>query len=185
MEGIVFQQCNNLTEFTFPSKLKKIDNKTLLSCGGIKTINISKGITDINSSFTLHCTSLENIFVDEENPNYKDLNGALFDKSGDTLLILPPGSKKYIIDPNTKYIQEFAFSNNPLVISLEIPASVTNIHLNAFDNYNSLRNILVDKDNQHYAEIDGVLFSKDLKTLKRYPRGKSCEYVVQIGRAHV
>ena len=32
--------------------------------------------------------------------------------------------------------------------------------------------ILVDDDNQEYASLNGVLFSKDMKTLIRYPQGK-------------
>lgn len=53
-----------------------------------------------------------------------------------------------------------------------IPECVTNIHYTAFNLCENLQRFSVDQDNPAYASPDGVLCSKDLKTLIVYPRGR-------------
>lgn len=52
-----------------------------------------------------------------------------------------------------------------------------------FDGSEPLREFLVDRQNSVYEEIGGVLFTKDLKTLVRFPVGKPVKgtYVVRKG----
>lgn len=54
--------------------------------------------------------------------------------------------------------------------SIDIPAGVTNIEESAFRECYSLSSINVDKNNQNYCDIDGVLLTKDLTILIAYPR---------------
>ena len=57
---------------------------------------------------------------------------------------------------------------------VRIPASVTTIpYYNSFVYAEYLKRIVVDENNPSYCDIDGVLYSKDKKTLIRYPRGKA------------
>ncbi len=53
-----------------------------------------------------------------------------------------------------------------------IPETVTSIGDGAFWNCTSLKSIEVNEGNQSFASIDGVLFSKDKKSLLVYPAGK-------------
>lgn len=64
--------------------------------------------------------------------------------------------------------------------SIHIPASVTSIGVRALRSY-SMQAITVDAANPVYKDVDGVLFSKDGKTLVRYPTGRSGSYVVPDG----
>ncbi|OPZ35883.1 MAG: hypothetical protein BWY98_00604 [Tenericutes bacterium ADurb.BinA155] len=57
--------------------------------------------------------------------------------------------------------------------SVTIPSSVTSIGVRAFSGCKGLASIIVDSANPNYQSIDGVLFSKDGKTLIAYPAGKS------------
>ena len=43
----------------------------------------------------------------------------------------------------------------------------------AFINSPNLRNIFVDDENPYYASVDGVVYTKDFKTLIAYPEGKT------------
>ncbi len=64
------------------------------------------------------------------------------------------------------------------ITSVTIPATVSLIWDDAF-NIHSLEQIVVDKDNNTYASLDGVLFTKDYKTLVKYPSARSGElYIV-------
>ena len=56
--------------------------------------------------------------------------------------------------------------------TLIIPTGITSIDEYAFMNNDSLMDILVDDDNPAFISVDGVLFSKDMKTLIHYPTGR-------------
>jgi len=64
------------------------------------------------------------------------------------------------------------------VTSITIPNSVTTIDIKAFDNCVHLENINVVEDNTNYTSIDGVLYSKDKKTLIRCPEGKTGSFII-------
>lgn len=65
-----------------------------------------------------------------------------------------------------------AFRDCEALTTIEIPVSVTNIEEDAFLGCKNLRSIIVSKDNPAYKDIRGALFSKDGKTLLRFPAGK-------------
>jgi hypothetical protein len=65
--------------------------------------------------------------------------------------------------------------------SVAIPASVTSIGDRAFNDINTLTSITVSPANQQYKDIDGVLFTKDGKTLVAYPGGRKGAYTVPAG----
>ena len=73
------------------------------------------------------------------------------------------------------------------ITSIHIPASVTYIAENAFAGNDELTDIIVDPENSAYCDIDGVLYSKDGKTLVCYPDGRSeteiKEGTEEIGKA--
>ena len=75
-------------------------------------------------------------------------------------------------------IGEYAFFGCESLSSITIPASVTSIGHYAFLYCSSLSSIIVDDDNQNYKSEDGVLFSKDGKTLICCPGGKSGDYTI-------
>jgi len=53
--------------------------------------------------------------------------------------------------------------------SVTIPASCATIEYKAFGGCDSLKEIIVAEENANYAAVNGVLFTKDLKTLHTYP----------------
>jgi uncharacterized caspase-like protein len=66
-----------------------------------------------------------------------------------------------------------AFSGCSGLTSVTIPGSVTSIGELAFASCSKLTAISVSAGNQRYKDIDGVLFTKDGKTLHTYPMGKT------------
>jgi hypothetical protein len=62
--------------------------------------------------------------------------------------------------------------------SVTIPASVTSIGTLVFKSCSKLTVITVDALNPNFSSVDGVLFSKDKKTLVVYPGGKSSSYTI-------
>jgi len=76
-------------------------------------------------------------------------------------------------------IRDYAFVDCESLTNITIPSSVTSIGDLAFSGYaaaqgcNNLTSFTVDNRNPSYASIDGVFFDKNIRTLIRYPEGKT------------
>ncbi|MEN6461064.1 MAG: leucine-rich repeat domain-containing protein, partial [Syntrophomonas sp.] len=85
-----FYGCASLTGITIPEGVTDIDAWAFHKCTGLTSITIPASVTNIGDSFG-GCTSLTNITVVVENPDYSSNNGILFDKSGTVLVACPAG----------------------------------------------------------------------------------------------
>ena len=75
--------------------------------------------------------------------------------------------------PNTiTSIGDYAFDECSSLISIEIPESVTSIAVPAFSSCNSLTSINVSEKNKKYLSDNGVLYTKNITELIKYPAGK-------------
>ena len=72
--------------------------------------------------------------------------------------------KSVIIPKSVRYIGEAAFGG---------PGSADSVDIIALADWSSLTNITVDEENVFFADIDGVLFTKDISKLVCYPAGKT------------
>ncbi|WP_337591164.1 leucine-rich repeat protein [Vescimonas sp.] len=86
--------------------------------------------------------------------------------------------KTVVIKDGVTTIEEGAFEDCENLTSITIPASVTNIGEDVFSGCSTLARIEVDSENQNYTSLDGVLFSKDLIKIIRYPEGRSGDYTI-------
>lgn len=64
---------------------------------------------------------------------------------------------------------------NPYTETVKLPASLEEIAKDSFDFFYSLKSIKVSIFNKNFKSVDGVLYSKDGKTLIRYPVAKEGE----------
>ncbi len=69
-------------------------------------------------------------------------------------------------------IGENAFRGCPSIVRVTIPDSVVNIGAGAFADCSRLAEIAVDENNQYYKSVDGLLLTKDGRTLVAVPAGK-------------
>lgn len=188
--------------------VKNIAKNAFNSCA-ITEVSISETVENIQID-ALSLYYLKNINVDENNKNYKSVDGVLFDKSMSTLINYPckkegnsyeiPNSvtsigkeafdntfdlKTVIIPDSVTNIGEKAFSYCGLT-EVKIPASVTTIDNEAFTSSSRLEKIEVDEANKYYKSVDDVLFDKEMKTLVTYPSGKkNTSYIVPNGIATI
>ena len=76
-------------------------------------------------------------------------------------------------------IGKCAFSSNPNLKKITLPATVTSIGAEAFAKNRTMTDIFVAAGNTAYKDIDGVLYTADGKTLICYPAGRTAtEYAV-------
>lgn len=75
-------------------------------------------------------------------------------------------------------IEEGAFSQCSRLTSVTIPSSVSEINRNVFVGCNKLKIIDVDEHNASFTSLDGVLYSKDLTRIIRFPEGMQGSYSI-------
>lgn len=175
-----FFNCPALEYITLPSTLKKI------------------GVSAFSSSVRLH-----KILVPETNEYFYSDSGVLFSKADSKLVKFPQARnlRYYTVPVGTKIIgydsmtdalsleiitlpegletierMAFCFDNN--LTSIDIPSTVTSIGVSSFNYCAGLEAINVADGNTVYASVDGVLYSKDMKTLVRCPIDKAGTYSV-------
>ncbi len=76
---------------------------------------------------------------------------------------------------------DFAVSNSEYLQELNIGANVEIISSWAITNCPVLKSINVSRDNKAYTSKDGVLYSKDMKTILCFPNMNSTRYVIPEG----
>jgi hypothetical protein len=75
----------------------------------------------------------------------------------------------------------FAFQGCTGLLSVTLPATLAEIEANAFQGCDALAEFRMPDDALHCTVRDGVLFSKDMKTLLLYPPGKAGAYAIPEG----
>lgn len=66
-------------------------------------------------------------------------------------------------------VENFGAFNASSLVTIRIGRNVREIGTWAFTNDSSLKEFTVDPNNQYFIAVDGVLFSRDMKTLVYYP----------------
>ena len=145
-----------------------LDYGAFYNCGNLVNINLSASVTTVGEHVFKNCTSLQNIEVDENNPNYMSIDGNLYTKDEKTLILYASGKQDtFFVVPNTvttignyaffdcdsltgvtianslTSIGDYAFSGCSSLTSMTIPNSVTSIGSHAFNECASLAKVVI------------------------------------------
>lgn len=152
-----FAGCSSLTSVTIPNSVKEVGSDAFTFCDSLTSISIPASVTDLGIENSFYgCIALKKFIVSDENPNYKAVDGVLFDKNG-TLIIAYPNAKssEYIIPDGVKAIAPLAFSCCLNLESVTIPNSVRTIYYYAFMTSINLTTINIGNS---VTTIDGGAF---------------------------
>ena len=140
----VFRYCMALTYVGIPDSVTSIGDNAFYYCRSLKSITLSSGVTSIGYNAFGTCTLLAAINVDAANPNYRSIDGVLFDRTGATLLMYPSGKPDltYVVPDSTTAIGPSGFESS-IVTRVIIPNSVTVIGTSAFRFCRSLADISI------------------------------------------
>ena len=198
-----FQECTALKKLELPESLEYLGSSWLYLMTGLEgIITIPANVREINSS-TVSSPNITGFEVSPKNTNFKSVDGCLLTHDGSVLLFIPTISTwktNYITPTGVTQIQIGAFSNNAGLLTLTIsegvvsaygaigslthlttlnlPSTLTDSPFQNFANMWSLTTITVSENSQTFTSVDGVMFSKDLSTLVKYPTAKTVAYTV-------
>ena len=158
-----FYSCSALTSVTIPEGVKSIGSYAFSYCRELVSVAIPRSVTSIGSWAFNECIRLREYIVDEGNPAYKSINGLLLTKDGKTLILGVNG--EVVIPDGVTSIGDDAFYKCSGLISVTIPQSVRSIGDSAYYGCTGLREYIVDEGNPTYRSANGLLLTKDGKTL--------------------
>ena len=166
-----FNECTGLTNITIPDSVTSIGNFAFCECTSLTRIIIPDSVTSIGNFAFSYCTSLTSITISN---SVTSIGKYAFKYCSNLTSITIPSS---VIS-----IREYAFECCSNLTSITIPNSVTSIGYGAFHCCTSLTSINVDSNNEKYMSDNGVLYTKDKKTLIQYPSKKEgTEYLILQG----
>ena len=121
-----FYQHTNAISISLPETLTEIQGSAFYRCYALKSINIPKNVERIDDQAFFRCSSLENIFVDNANTYFADIDGVLYSKDIIELIAYPEGKsdKSFTVPASVRKINP-GFGHYPHLKILIIPETVT------------------------------------------------------------
>lgn len=161
-----FANCDALEAITLPEGLTHLGNGAFFDCNYLSAINLPSTLETISDSAFAQCVSLLDLTLTE---GVKTVGNNAFGSCY---------SLSNIDLPDTlEVIDSLAFANS-LITEVTIPASVREIHKDAFLGCNNLATISVHPDNTTYYSIDGALYRRSDNALIIYPHSNKTENLV-------
>ena len=127
------------------------------------SITIPASVSSISGGTFQRCDNLTTINVSPDNPYFKSIDGVVYSKSGDRLLICPPQKTKVTIE-NVTSIGNSAFEYCGKLTDITIPNSVKTIGYDAFSYCSGLTDITIP-DSVTYIDTEAFQGCFNLKTL--------------------
>ena len=155
-----FYNTSALERFDCPANLLSIDYRGFYY-SGITEFNNNEILYSIGEEAFMQCTKLTEVTIPGSVKNI----GKFPYRNCHKL-------KKLIVGEGITHFESLIWETTPLE-ELVIPSTVTSMSLL---NFNYGEKFTVSEDNPVYCDVDGIVFSKDMKTLVSYPPSKKDLY---------
>ena len=171
-----FGTCTTLEDIEIPNSVTNIGKLTFAECSSLRKVVIPNSVAKIGAGAFQGCASLESIEIPD---SIIDIERYAFAKC--------PKLRNITLPKHLSKIATGIFGQCSSLEGVVIPNSVKDIARNAFCNVKSIKSFSVSESNQYFSSIDGILYSKDMTTLKRVPEAKTLhsykipERVTKIG----
>ena len=169
-----FTSCGALAEVTIPEGVTRIGTYAFSHCQSLTVLRLPASLQELGFCMSSYCSGLQAYEVDPDNPYFCSVDGFLFNKAMTELLYGPDGFRGAYTVPDgvTSLGSHFLCGTNGIT-AITIPSSVTSIGTWALQSCAALESITVAEDNPSFCSVDGVLYTKDLDTLRRIPGAKA------------
>ncbi len=146
-------------EYVIPDSVTKIGNGAFFYCKELIKLTIGKGVSVIERPLLFHCENIETVILPD---TLTKLDGGAFKYSG---------IKHIDIPDSVTYLGCEAMTGCERLETVNIGKGVSYIHEWAIWSP-VLKSVNVDSENEHFTDVDGVLFNKDKTELWLYPPNK-------------
>ena len=139
---------------------------------GLKSVTIPASMGQIDFGYLFDGSkNLENITVAENHPNYKSIDGIVYNKEGTEMIYCPRGKAGALVIPEgVEYINGGSLTGCTKITSLTFSKTLYDFTTVDFTSMLSLASISVPSENERYMSKDGVLFGIDTdENENRYP----------------
>lgn len=153
------------------------DGSEEIPCVKLESIHLGKRYTYSGNTDFPFFTSLKKVTVSEDNPNYRSIDGVLYNKDVTKLVLFPIAKKAYTIPESvTNFckdvisesdLRNLTISDTITDITDLLPSELVSIHIGKNVNklYHSsmpdLKSISVSEENSTFKAVDNMLYSKD------------------------
>lgn len=155
---------STITSIEVPDSVTSIGEMAFLGCTSLKSVKLSTGVAKIDKNAFGSCSALQEIQVAKDNANFSSLDGVLYSKKQDTLVIYPAAKTDaaYIIPSCVTSVAMYAFSENPYLETLTIPNSLIKVGDSAFYNCKNLRAVSYNGTEEEWNQITIGLLNEKL-----------------------
>ncbi|HBC93586.1 MAG TPA: hypothetical protein DCZ10_12005, partial [Pelotomaculum sp.] len=138
-----FSNCTALTSVTLSEGLTKLGDQTFQYCTGLTSITLPASLASFNVNAFQFCSNLADITVAAENTAFATMEGVLFNKALNTLLLYPAGrsGNSYTVPNGVISIDRDAFHGCTNLTSVTLPEGMTNIDSSTFQNCTKLTSV--------------------------------------------
>lgn len=153
-----------ITSIEVPDTVTSIGEMAFLGCTSLKTVKLSTGVAKIEKNAFGSCSALQEVQVAKDNPNFSSLDGVLYSKAQDTLVIYPAAKTDAActIPGGVTSVAMYAFSENPYLETLAIPNSLIKVGDSAFFNCKNLRSVSYNGTEEEWNQITIGLLNEKL-----------------------
>ena len=192
LDSEAFASCPNLESVTLSDVSYKLGSNIFAYCGKLETVVIPQSVKVVGSGMFQGCTSLKTITL----PDVSTIPSNIFYNCRSLESITIPNTvtsieynafancvklKDIKLSENLSSIGNYVFQSDSALVSLTLPAHLEKIGQAITRYCPQLEQIKVDPNNAYLCDIDGVIFSKDKKTLMHFPAGRKGSYAIPTG----
>ena len=166
------QKKEDFTSYTIPEGVTHIGERAFNYNDTLTSLNLPASLETIaETAFYIH--TLTEFTINSDNTAYTVEDGILYTKDMTELVAYPAmhPNEIYVLPDSVTTISDSILLNTTSLETLAISESVTEIKdtNNVVFSDILLKEIIVDEDNPNYCSKNGILYSKDMKTLIFYP----------------
>ena len=193
-EEFAFEACVSLTDITMPESMEALDKGSFCDCSSLTNVQLNEGIKYIGEGCFANCGGIEHIDIPE---TVEDLGASAFHKCTSLLSIKIPKPIEYlpvelfnncssletvVLQEGLKGMGNSVFNECFNLKSISLPSTFKSFGMWVFWDCYSVEKYDVAEENPYFTSVDGVLYSKDLKTLVQYPAGSTVkDFIVPEG----
>lgn len=157
-----FSMCTALKSIIFPKSLTYLGDCAFCKCNSLTTVSIPASLITMGVAPFSDCASLTEIQVAAGNPNYRSIDGVLYNKAITTLIQCPAAKTAIDIPDTITEIGAIAFGDCTKLESINLPMSIKTIGDCAFAGCSSLSSIILGQ-NVKYVGAYSLPSGKNMK----------------------